>query len=213
MVQTTIYALQDPRTKEFRYVGASANATARLKQHIMYTATDNKKAGTAAKRVWLTELAQAGLEPYLVTLEVANKPKVSEREKYWIAKLASEGEPLTNREARGGRYRQPTIIGSFFFEIAERQNILGIGEIAHYMNERVGTSYSHQSISAYVNGRTHPKPPFILHFAQAFELNHVEASRLAWIFTYSEEPPNDSLERARHKMEAGKPLPYEPLPA
>lgn len=200
----TIYGLQDPRNREFRYVGLSGDVAARLKTHVHLAAANSKQAGTATKRAWLKELADQGLGPYLVILEVANTRKQGlETEKRWIAKLSGEGQPLTNREARGGRFRAPCLLGSFLFEVAEKRGVLGVGEISTYIERETGYVFGRGSISNYVNDVVRPRPIFGLAFYHAFSLNELEATRFAHIYAFNEEPSEEMLEKTRANMEAG----------
>jgi GIY-YIG catalytic domain len=77
MAEIYIYALLDPRTKQVRYVGETANKSRRWYEHLRYPA------GTA-KRKWVLDLRSQGLEPLFEILEVVTEETRDDRERFWI---------------------------------------------------------------------------------------------------------------------------------
>jgi hypothetical protein len=93
-VPVFVYALKDPRTNEFRYVGQSANLDARLIAHI-----GNLVFQTEAKEKWIDELRSLGLKPDLEILEEIPKKRrflAEIIEIDWIDKLLVAGHELFN---------------------------------------------------------------------------------------------------------------------
>lgn len=91
-----IYALQDPRTHEVRYVGATKR---RLNVRLAHHLSKAKSGEDASDRaVWLLELLRAGLKPHIFELEPAEQDNWETREQFWIEVL---GPDLLNRTAGG----------------------------------------------------------------------------------------------------------------
>jgi len=89
-----IYGLKDPRDGLFYYVGKSNDPDARLKQHL-------EKRQNKSKIAWIEDLESDGMLPELVILEIVERSKWKEQERYWIAKGREDGWPLTNMSAGG----------------------------------------------------------------------------------------------------------------
>lgn len=88
-----IYALVDPRTQEIRYIGQSVNPEKRLRDgHLCKPYIDAK----SYKNHWLKELIALGLRPTIAILETTDEEHYEEREQFWIAKMRSDGIPITN---------------------------------------------------------------------------------------------------------------------
>jgi hypothetical protein len=89
---TYIYALVDPRTCRYRYVGKADNPKLRLQRHLQ----PKKLSGNTHKESWLRDLIAAGNLPTLKILECVKKTEWEVAEKYWIAYFRAYGEDLTN---------------------------------------------------------------------------------------------------------------------
>ncbi len=80
-METYIYALTHPVTKEIKYIGKSDKPKSRLTEHI----ADAKKLGRKTKKeAWIKSLLNKGLSP---KLEIASKDNWQSKEKEWIAKF------------------------------------------------------------------------------------------------------------------------------
>lgn len=93
-----IYALIDPRDARPHYVGQSINPKKRLRQHLAGTsgaAPPGEESYQTPKR-WLCELVSQGFRPSLRILEIVSRVDADQAERYWILRLRTEGEPLTN---------------------------------------------------------------------------------------------------------------------
>lgn len=74
-----IYALADPRTDAWRYIGKSTLPSKRYEQHMADEETNYKKTA------WIKLLASKGLKPKLVLIERIRTEFWQERERHWIA--------------------------------------------------------------------------------------------------------------------------------
>lgn len=85
-----IYALKDPRTEEYKYVGKTVNGIIRVKSHMGYS-------HNPLVSEWVTELKQENYEPTIQILENVNDwTQLVDKEKYWVGKLLNDGEDLLN---------------------------------------------------------------------------------------------------------------------
>lgn len=75
-----IYTLEDPLSKEIRYVGVTNNLKRRLKNHI-YTP---KKTYTYS---WILSLKDRGLFPIMKVIDSCSKKDIVSMERYWIEQL------------------------------------------------------------------------------------------------------------------------------
>jgi len=83
-----IYSLNDPNTKEIRYIGyTSQSLESRLKQHVR----DSNRNGKSYKRNWIKSL-KTNPTIELIEDKIENKDKILELERYYISKY----ENLTN---------------------------------------------------------------------------------------------------------------------
>lgn len=95
-----IYLLVDPRNPFVaRYVGRSVNGLARPRQHLY-----PKDIERTHVKNWVRSLAHDSVQPMIIVAEhvdwnedsVQLNEILNQREVFWIAKLRSEGHPLTN---------------------------------------------------------------------------------------------------------------------
>lgn len=86
-----VYALADPRTGDFFYVGRTRNVGMRLYQHLSLAHAANVKNDDYSSKMW--ELAECGISPVFCVLEVTED---ASREEFHIDRLWAMGYPLTN---------------------------------------------------------------------------------------------------------------------
>lgn len=97
-MDTTIYALLDPRTGEVRYIGKTYRSKQRrLRQHINDSRSGRSNTHAAC---WVRSLLNEGLEPVAKTIEVVTE-NWEDRERYWIRYFRKRFD-LTN-SCDGGR--------------------------------------------------------------------------------------------------------------
>jgi len=90
-----IYALIDPRSLEWRYIGKSSYGLERPKQHGYPSVI--KKTGRQHKTKWVASLIKSGLTYGIEILETLNDgDKLAEAESEWIAEARRQGVRLTN---------------------------------------------------------------------------------------------------------------------
>ena len=75
-------------------------------------------------------------------------------------------------------------LGKLVDAFSRERDIRGPYNIARYIKSTTGYEVSGTAVSHYLYGEYHPKREFIAAFAQAFELNDQERSRLAWVYAY-----------------------------
>jgi len=86
-MNTSIYALIHPITKEIKYIGKSDKPRARLAQHII----DSRQPGRKNKKeAWIKSLLNKELKPELIILEKVHKDEWKEKEREWIAKYKGQ---------------------------------------------------------------------------------------------------------------------------
>ena len=90
-MKTFIYTLEDPRTKEIRYIGKSDNIEKRIKSHI----TRSKKKKTYLD-CWIYSLLENGYKPKIEILDEVNYDEWEYWEIYWIAQFKQWGFKLVN---------------------------------------------------------------------------------------------------------------------
>jgi hypothetical protein len=93
-----IYALKDPRTDQFHYVGQTINPVERFRIHC-------SPASEVPTYEWIHELRASGLKPAFVIIDHAHRENAQESEKWWIAELRADGHPLKNPLTRTRRRR------------------------------------------------------------------------------------------------------------
>jgi predicted GIY-YIG superfamily endonuclease len=86
-----VYGLEDPRTKQTRYVGITDNVFARFTQHIQCLG------GNQAKNAWMQELRKENIMPLMIEFErTDDRSHALKRETYWIRHFYSLNYPLLN---------------------------------------------------------------------------------------------------------------------
>lgn len=94
-----MYALQDPRTGDVRYVGQTQQSVCdRLHRHV--AAARSGRASNVSG--WVRELLEAGVRPEAVLLAQVALVDGDEEERLWIADYLLDGADLLN-ETVGGR--------------------------------------------------------------------------------------------------------------
>lgn len=86
-----IYALIDPNTKAFRYIGRSVSPKARLYSHL-----SKCEEGKTHCHRWIKSLKRKGQQPIMEVIEQATPKNYQEREAHWIRVYRNLGAPLTN---------------------------------------------------------------------------------------------------------------------
>lgn len=89
-----IYALCEPDTGEFKYVGQTISLENRMQGHI--TGCLDGYLGKSKKAQWVKSLLEQDKLPELFVLEEVAWELADDREKYWIDKMRSHGYDLTN---------------------------------------------------------------------------------------------------------------------
>lgn len=95
-----IYALVDPRTKEWRYIGKSSSGLRRPKDHAK--ASELKREAHIHKTRWIQSLINLGLKYEILVLEeFENNENLYEAEHEWITEAKRIGVRLTNHSNGG----------------------------------------------------------------------------------------------------------------
>lgn len=93
-----MYGLEDPDTKQIRYVGKTFQRT--LHRFYAYSNLRRESSQRTHKGNWLRQLHIAGKVPRVFIIEelpeTATKSDLDDAEKFWIAALRLAGAPLTN---------------------------------------------------------------------------------------------------------------------
>lgn len=147
-----IYALTDPRTNEWRYIGLSTRGLARPRAHLSpyNLANDTNK----YKLNWINQLKKIGLIPNFQILEEFDSSdflKYAEME--WIAEARRQGIRLTNLTDGGDWvYKQKTILPRKMSEETKAKISKGnTGKIAslekrkNLSNAKMGTKLSEET--------------------------------------------------------------------
>ena len=89
------YAIRDPRTGAYVYVGQSGRLAKRIAEHLRCGVRPRARGGIKA---WLHDTLASGVTPEFVELETAEFEEASlQSEAKWVKRLAREGHPLLNR--------------------------------------------------------------------------------------------------------------------
>lgn len=99
-----IYVLRDPQTNEIRYCGYTTKSLkTRLWGHLSEANRSRNKG--RKKPNWIISLRENGLKPIIELVDTANTfDDLMELEKYWIAKLRTDGCDLLNGDRGGGGF-------------------------------------------------------------------------------------------------------------
>ena len=90
-----VYALTDPRSGQWRYIGKSGNGLSRPREHVLPGKLNTD--GNLHKVRWIKQLQAAGLMYEIEVLEEFESSKgLSEAEMEWIAAARKAWVPLTN---------------------------------------------------------------------------------------------------------------------
>ena len=90
MKSSIIYALRDPNTDEYRYIGKSNNGISRAKSHLTYS-------HNFSVNYWVNELRNDGMCPEIDVLEECEEDELLVKEKFWIRYYESVGCRLFNK--------------------------------------------------------------------------------------------------------------------
>ncbi len=92
----TTYAIVDPRSKLFVYVGQTNDMTRRQREHLAARRLRNPPAASVKAR--LKRMHQSKVKPLFIVLEVVETESESlTSENKWVEKIAALGHPLYNR--------------------------------------------------------------------------------------------------------------------
>lgn len=92
-METYIYGLIHPITKEIKYIGKSDKPQSRLWQHI----TDSRQSGRKNKReAWIKSLLNQELKPEIIILEKVSQNEWKTKERKWISKYKNQLKNDTN---------------------------------------------------------------------------------------------------------------------
>jgi hypothetical protein len=94
----TTYAIVDPRTRLFVYVGQSVDFKRRKTEHLKRNRTRKTKHPKGSIKAWLAEAERAKITPQFMILDVVETEEQSLlSESNWVEKLAAIGHPILNR--------------------------------------------------------------------------------------------------------------------
>ena len=164
-METSIYALIDPRTNLVRYVGKSQNPATRLRRHIH----EANKGNTTHKCCWIASLLHLNLKPILSILEVCEHAVWKEREIYWIAFYRELGADLTNCKD-GGDGIEPTP------EVRAKMSAARKGKVPANKNKRASEE-TRAKLSAAAKARHERDREYCLANVQKMWMAHAEKSR------------------------------------
>lgn len=89
MKNNIIYALREPRTDEYRYIGKSNSGIKRAKSHLTFSHNNNVN-------IWVQELRELGLSPIIDVLEECEEELLNIKESFWIQYYEECGCKLFN---------------------------------------------------------------------------------------------------------------------
>jgi hypothetical protein len=108
-----LYGLSSSETPmDFRYIGVSADPTARFKQHL-YQLTSQKPSTNLKKVRWMQKTIDSGFEVRITVLKQFGSEDEAYLEEEWTIKhLLSQGHNLTNltNGGRGGLFSDPEVL-------------------------------------------------------------------------------------------------------
>jgi hypothetical protein len=101
-----IYGLEDPYTRQIKYIGQTKNVVERVAKHIREARKlvplwkmGKKllvKSGRTMKSIWLSELLSLGVNPTVKILEVCDAKDAAAKERKWIQFYMKNYNSLTN---------------------------------------------------------------------------------------------------------------------
>lgn len=89
-----IYALVDPISKEFKYIGQTRNLKQRFDGHI--NSSSVYSSGNKKKHEWIAQLRELGLKPDIKIIEECTFENALKRETYHIRQYFAKGCKLLN---------------------------------------------------------------------------------------------------------------------
>lgn len=122
MYNNIIYALQDPRTFEIRYIGLSTKGLARPNEHLKRFTT--KKVSSYPIYKWIKKLYKLNLKPnILVIQQFEQSSHLFDAEVYWISYFKTQGSPLLNCTSGGDGVRDMVVTPEFKKKVSETTKI------------------------------------------------------------------------------------------
>lgn len=103
-----IYALQDPRNGEIRYIGRSSSGLNRPRQHLCPSVYNKEVQKNYPVYNWVRKLDKMGMRAEIIVIqsfvEITNE-ELDNCEIYWISEFKKKGSPLLNLGIGGGGCR------------------------------------------------------------------------------------------------------------
>lgn len=94
----TTYAIVDPVTRLFVYVGQTVDFDRRRAEHLKRARTRKTRHPRGSIKAWLAQAEKNGVVPAFIILELVETEEQSLlSESNWVEKLAAIGHPLLNR--------------------------------------------------------------------------------------------------------------------
>jgi len=122
MCNNIIYALQDPRTFEIRYVGLTTKGLARPNEHLKRFTT--KKVAKFPIYKWIKKLDKLNLKPHILVIQEFNESKcLFDAEIYWISYFKNQGSPLLNCTSGGDGVRNMIVTDEFKKKVSDGTKI------------------------------------------------------------------------------------------
>jgi len=101
------YAILDPRTDEFVYVGQSGSFARRIADHLK-TRTERPHSRLRPIRAWIWDVTKTGSTPRFRVLDICETEERSlASEALWVERLAAQGHKLLNRWLNHHQDRSP----------------------------------------------------------------------------------------------------------
>lgn len=145
MTEVFIYSLEDPNTKEIRYIGKTIQKIEkRLIAHI-YESKHRKN----HKCNWINKLNKKGENPIIKIIDIVSENDWEFWEMYWIEQFLAWGFNLVNETPGGEGYRHSE-------ETKQKIRLANSGE-NHYFYGKNHTKSSKEKISESLKGNSHAK--------------------------------------------------------
>lgn len=167
-----IYALVDPRTLEWRYVGKSSSGLRRPRQHMLNSSLNKED---SHKNRWLKSLINKKLKPQVLILEeLPTIDLLDQAEVEWISESKRQGHKLTNW-TEGGELR---LSRENLISIAQKRGLSPIWDSDGNKFELISDAAEyhripHQNIRAVIMGKYH----FLKNKTISFTLNENLANK------------------------------------